>query len=104
MSKFKGTKGPWEWQNDESGYSWLGPKDCGLLKAVITDGSACGEYEPDMDVSGHTAHLIAAAPDLLAALQNIVAKNDKKGGLLSDLIIAIKAAKPAIAKALGETK
>ena len=97
MSKFKGTKGPWDWQNDESGYSWLGPKDCGLLKAVITDGSACGEYEPDIDVSGHNAHLIAAAPDLLAALIAVVRVADRATD-------EFDMARTAIAKALGETK
>lgn len=97
MSKFKGTKGPWDWQNDESGYYWLGPKDCGLLKAVITDGSACGEYEPDIDVSGHNAHLIAAAPDLLAALIAVVRVADRATD-------EFDMARSAIAKALGETK
>lgn len=97
MKEFKGTPGPWFWQDDGSGYSWLGPVGCGPLEAVHHDGSAWGEYSADIDVEGFDAKLIAAAPELLSVLQKIV----ESGHILPHLKIE---SQWAIAKALGESK
>lgn len=97
MKQFKGTPGPWVWQDDGSGYSWLGPVGCGPLEAVHHDGSAWGEYSADIDVEGFDAKLIAAAPELLSALQKIV----ESGHILPHLKIE---SRWAIAKALGESQ
>ena len=67
---FKGTPGPWFLQSDRSGYYWLGPKDCDPMSAVIGDGSSWGKYAQGIDVDGPDAHLIAASPELLEALQS----------------------------------
>lgn len=69
MMEFKGTPGPWFWQGDHDGFFWLGAKDCGPMNAVHDDGSAWGEYAPEIDVDGPDANIIAAAPELLEALQ-----------------------------------
>ena len=95
MKGFKGTPGPWFWQDDGSGYSWLGPVGCGPLEAVHHDGSAWGEYSADIDVEGFDAKLIAAAPELLSVLQKIV----ESGHILPHLKIE---SQWAIAKAMGE--
>lgn len=62
------TPGPWKW-HPYGGYHFL----CGDTKTpdgefpkhiVHSDGSACGEYSADIDVSSPDAILIAAAPSL----------------------------------------
>ena len=86
MSEFKGTKGPWDWDNERLG-----------SKTMLVFGK---NYPVEMTSKENKA-LIAAAPDLLAALQYIV------DPLINDLPIhsmAYKQAVAAIAKALGETK
>lgn len=99
MKEFKGTPGPWAWQDDGSGYSWLGPVGCGPLEAVHHDGSAWGEYSADIDVEGFDAKLIAAAPELLEALQDALHAYDKHGEH-SEWDFA----RAAITKALGESQ
>lgn len=39
---------------------------------VHSDGSAGGEYGPDVDVNGPDGRLLAAAPDLLAACEDML--------------------------------
>lgn len=71
----KHTPGPWEWRRIDGDYykliHWLAgetfPNGEPSYVEVHSDGSACGEYGPDIDVHGPDAKLIAAAPDLLAA-------------------------------------
>lgn len=67
----KFTPGPWHWHacggyhvlcNDTTAEQGEYPKG-----QIHSDGSACGEYSPDIDVNGPDAHLIAAAPDLYEA-------------------------------------
>lgn len=101
MSEFSGTKGPWEvFKNDgedmviqagslERGGGWIG-YTC-----------IAAEFQNEKD-----ARLIAAAPELLEALQNL-----KREVVLSDIDLAyieshfrphIDRARAAIAKALGQ--
>lgn len=71
LKQFEGhSPAPWTWaqgglyRSDEYiGYSSL--FDANDVH-VHSDGSACGEYSPDIDVEGPDARLIAAAPSLLA--------------------------------------
>ena len=53
------------------------------------------------DQSKANAHLISAAPDLLEALENLLAVREGKGGTRYD---CDEIARSAIAKAKGETK
>lgn len=57
--------GPWEWVKRKYYSDLVGAN--GVI--VISDGSAGGEYRPDLDVTGPDARLIAAAPDLLEAIE-----------------------------------
>lgn len=73
MSEFKGTPGQWRWVGFFDGsYYELKSDDNSRCGCVIDDGSAGGVYLPSIDVNGADARLIAAAPDLLAALQEFV--------------------------------
>lgn len=93
MKEFKGTKGPWKlisWQVIQGeGYVVISEaKDSATIVAACID-------EPE------DASLIAAAPDLLEALQEVLyelstAREAHDG--------TIRQADAAIAKALGETK
>ena len=102
MSDF--AKAPWSWvQLEFSGYYHELHDADG--KVVLDDGSAQGEYSPQIDVKGANARLIAAAPDLLEALE-YVADIDITGAddrvLRFILVAAQHQAKAAIAQAKGE--
>lgn len=89
---FKGTPGPWKMEYSEvrgtpcvvSLSTWI----CGELQA--DNGSAI-----DDDESVANAHLIAAAPDLLEALQGVLRVANRK-------TVEFDAARAAVAKALGD--
>jgi hypothetical protein len=95
--EFKGTPGPWKWVSGNHNYYHFLKSVGGTY--VHSDGSACGEYSPDIDVNGSDAKLIAAAPELLEALQTIVGYI-KQDGSYSPL--AIESLELVINKALGE--
>ena len=82
----KHTPGPWE--------STLGASGCQAVEAE--DGTVVASY-----VSEANARLIASAPDLLEALESLVA-NLAEGDFISET--RIDAARAAIAKAAGEVK
>ena len=90
------TPGPWHWADDK-GYKW-GRR--GLEPNVM-----CGTVEGLIDVDAADALLMAASPDLLAAL---IAFDDAfshycEGDPDSDEVSALYQARAAIAKATGET-
>lgn len=98
MSEFKGSPTPWV--IDAENYH-----DYGLIDAkgseIMIIKAECGQDD-------HNACLIAAAPDLLKALQNLIAgyENRSSSGMF-DMVChgdEIEKANDAIAKALGETK
>lgn len=64
----KHTPGPWRWKWLGSASRLLGPNE----EWIHSDGSAGGEYSPDIDVDGPNARLIAASPDLLEALERML--------------------------------
>lgn len=72
----KHTPGPWEatYEPCEMGNDWRieCKSDTGFVVGVVM-------YRHDADEWAANAHLIAAAPDLLAALRDIVAWADRAG-------------------------
>lgn len=90
MSEFKGTPGPWCISSD----AWVTDNDEDMAVAKIS------YYNREIDTQTANAHLIAAAPELLEALMDII--NMEYEPNESDTTY-LKARK-AIAKALGETK
>lgn len=110
MNEFKGTPGPWKLLREEVDKSYIrirGTKPgerfavANVLTPVYDD---AGERE--LKETRANAQLIAAAPELLEALQRFYNWYDALYG--DDLNYTgehpIAAAKAAIAKALGETK
>lgn len=95
------TPGPWNWfcsslWNDDLEVSVLGVAGLSLSQAVV-DGGEDGEWVP----SEADKRLIAAAPDLLAAL--IIAR-DRARGFMGDGAdtLSLPEIDAAIAKATGE--
>lgn len=86
MKEFKGTPGSWVVDGDY---------DVTTEDGTVVAWAAKGIFEPD-EITAN-AHLIAAAPDLLEALQNIVKTLDEAG-----CEAATVEAKAAISKALRE--
>ena len=122
MEKFKGTPGPWKWNGEDYRGDWgwqilVGPEGQGVVIGEASQGifkglkanqdvdadlcktgfNAPENGAPGVHVRYHNAQLIAAAPDLLEALQFII--ND-----CSRMIpkCAEEKAMAAIKKALGE--
>ena len=84
------TPGPWHWADDK-GYKW-GRR--GLEPNVM-----CGTVEGLIDVDAADARLIAASPDLLAALERIAVGAAMHTNFNA---LAISEARAAIAKATRE--
>lgn len=133
MTQFKGTPAPWKWNGEDYRGDWgwqilVGPEGQGVvtgegpkgmfkeLKAhEDIDANLCktGFNAPENGAPGvyvryHDAQLIAAAPELLEALQNLIVSYDnfreragRNGDPENPLMIDARA---AIAKATGETK
>ncbi len=83
----KHTPGPWHWDSEG-----LGSKDVLVF----------GKGYPFEMTSEANKRLIAAAPDLLEALQNIVKEAKSPKGEMYDLLIVIGEEQSAISKALGD--
>lgn len=94
MNKFKGTPGPWFIDNGRA----IGPKsteDDQSYGMIIPVGWV--EFDPEVEVQVANQRMMAAAPELLDALQIIC--------FFEDISSAQREiAEAAIAKALGETK
>lgn len=88
MSEFKGTKWPWKVLNEDD-FIVVHEND-----ESVTFVAACVDDE-------HDAQLIAAAPDLLEALQEVLYELSTAREVHDG---TIRQADAAIAKALGETK
>ena len=92
MKEFKGTPGPWRLRN--------------RLTSIDVDIPAEGPYDTITDIQDiHDAQLIAAAPELLSALQHLVEVYDSEDGkqlTTASKKEAIAEARAAINKALGE--
>ncbi|MDT3595662.1 hypothetical protein [Cronobacter malonaticus] len=101
MKEFKGTPGPWEWWTSNS-FLRLSSQATGKDGGVI-DSYAMSDGHTSLSVSKADMALIAAAPDLLEALQ-ISMKVMQEGRLVSypEWYGVINKARAAIAKAIGE--
>lgn len=92
MKEFKGTPGPWRLRN--------------RLTSIDVDIPAEGPYDTITDIQDiHDARLIAAAPELLSAIQHLVELYDSEDGkqwTTTSKNAAIAEARAAIDKALGE--
>lgn len=95
MKKFKGTPGPWNYCAEEP--DWVTDSNDNIAVAMVT------RYNTDAEAQHANAKLIAAAPDLLEALQRITPLYEalmRDCGLEHKEMIATSHA--AINKALGE--
>ena len=102
MEKVKHTPGPWAWSDGSSpprhqygDGSWLQSQS-----GMVLDYAGCGSHE--CKVTHADARLIAAAPELLEAMQEIVCAADCNGW--EELDPLLSKARAAIAKAAGEKK
>lgn len=97
MKQFKGTPG--EWYVDDPAGEWVVDNNKNVAVAKVT------RYMCDADCQRSNARLIAAAPELLEALQEIMIKfghvGDASTWSISESVEGVKA-RAAIAKALGE--
>lgn len=92
MKTFKGTPGPWRLRN--------------RLTSIDVDIPAEGPYDTITDIQDiHDARLIAAAPELLSAIQRLVEVYDSDDGkqwTTTSKNAAIAEARATIDKVLGE--
>lgn len=95
--EFKGTPGPWEWWTSNS-FLRLSSKSTGKDGGVI-DSTVMRDGHPTLVVKKEDMALIAAAPELLEAIQDALHAYDKHSEY-SEWDFA----RAAIAKALGETQ
>lgn len=93
MKRFMGTPGPWEWWTSNS-FLRLSSKTTGRDGDVI-DSFGMSDGATSLSVKAYDMNLIAAAPDLLEALQAVVRVADRQTDELD-------MARAAISKALGE--
>lgn len=113
MKTFKGTQGPWFAQDDE----WTGGDAANITSdyrsdysiipiAQIDGGGSESGFDGDFALEQKAnAKLIAAAPELLSAIQHLVEVYDSEDGkqwATASKKAAISEARAAIDKALGE--
>lgn len=122
MSELKATPGPWDVVNGTDVFTNLGAANAGGARTDGDDGWHIADCNPGGSfVDGHmvdmilserqrNAYLIAAAPELLEALESLIEsiKIDTSGNMngLFDACLTIddvRAARAAIAKARGES-
>lgn len=105
MNEFKGTPGPWFGDNSRA----IGPKsteDDQSYGMIIPVGWV--EFDPEVEVQVANQRMMAAAPELLEALQLLMA--EQTGGNKScghngfTCMCLYDKARAAIAKALGESQ
>ena len=100
MQEFKGTPGPWEWWTSNS-FIRLSSKATGKDGGVI-DSNVMRDGHPTLIVKKEDMALIAAAPELLVALQQCVEWLDIHSCAGSAESICVEESKLIIAKALGK--
>lgn len=102
MNEFKGTPGPWFGDNSRA----IGPKsteDDQSYGMVIPVGWV--EFDPEIEVQVANQKIMAAAPELLEALQLAEkAMADGKNITYPEWYGVINKARSAIAKAIGESQ
>src|SRR5690606_17742348 len=102
MSAFKGTPGPWRLSSESPTIIKQCTSLIGLPDGGVLIGSACGHessgFFPTNEQAISNARLIAAAPELLEALESVLGNCLDSEGLAA----AYAKARAAIAKARGE--
>lgn len=103
MNEFKGTPGPWSLQVEACDQTVaLDIMGCGVCVSSAIPWSS--DTECDVDKAVANANLIAAAPELLEALQLCEEFMSLLPSTGFDGLARIEGARAAIAKALGEIK
>lgn len=98
MNEFKGTRGTWFRDNSRA----IGPKsreDDQSYGMVIPVGWV--EFNPEIEVQVANQQIMASAPELLEALQNMVEAYQYEASIDNPALLSARA---AIAKALGESQ
>lgn len=95
MDNFKGTPGPWK--KDPKWGDLRGANNMAVATHGLGLGTVCGGNPSEEEIAN--ARLVATAPELLEALQSLVANLDE-GDFISTTRIGV--AKTAIARALGQ--
>ena len=97
MEEFMGTPGPWF--EHREGFSTV-YVEARIRYGVIQEVASCGPTEAGQEAQSANARLIASAPDLLEALQQLLIRiaDDEEYGPDH----AITVARNAIAKAIGK--
>jgi hypothetical protein len=93
MNEFKGTPGPWFGDNSRA----IGPKsteDDQSYGMIIPVGWV--EFDPEFEVQVANQRIMAAAPELMEALQDLESR--------ACVYVNTSKAKAAISKALGESQ
>lgn len=99
MSEFKGTKGCWSFDKEDFSVTTKGDyKSPTEICHVMDNNPYEGIFEEDVA----NGHLIAAAPELLEALQSSRWYVKQAGQLSSDAFALLDSIDAAIAKALGQ--
>lgn len=99
MKEFKGTHGPWNYCADEP--DWVTDSNDNIPVARVT------RYNMYANAQHANAKLIAASPELLTALQQLLEIYDDQSGKVwttSSKRRALDNARAAVNEALGETK
>ena len=108
MSEFKGTPGPWEIKPEEVDKHYIrirGTQLGGRYKvANVLTPVYEGVHEREAKETRANAHLIAAAPELLEALQQTIPHMREQSKLDGHAFGTLQLIRRVIAKALGETK
>ncbi len=103
MGEFKGTPGPWSLQVESCDQTVaLDIMGCGVCVSSAIPWSS--DTECDLDKAVANAHLIAAAPELLEALQQSLPHLREQAKQDGHAFGTLQLVNRTIAKALGETK
>ena len=95
--EFKGSRGPWAAHGDEESMATsVVMSEFGAILCIV------GTYMTSMEEDYANANLIAAAPELLEALQELVHADTHGIKNCSAQVNALEKAKSAINKALGK--
>lgn len=97
MESFKGTPGPWFEHRDGFSTVYIEARIGG---GMIQEVAACGPCDKGSDQQSANSRLIAAAPELLEALELILSYHDDGNCILHKEDVSM--ARAAINKALGE--
>lgn len=98
----KHTPGPWVASKDQDARGWHGWRIDSDSRALMAWAAWPSEEERDGIEAEFTARLIAASPELLAALKACLSCLTLDSDMMEDFSAEIKQAKSAIAKARGE--